>query len=387
MSRINLDTTAKIWRSALPRGCNKLVLQAFAHHINSDEDSENHGLAWPSKRVALMCGMAERTVQVHVRALQTAGLLRPRLRTGRTTLYQVNTAALVPLVFPRDTVELDDNGNPVDNSALPRPAPLVSAETLQESGPESAENDKEPTEICTLKLELKLESKLEDSPVAVAPASPVPPYLLFEEVKPEVMADFAACRKAKFGRNTKSKLTAELINSIRAEATIAGMTLQAALEHCCHPERRWASFKAEWFKPKTASQPAPAGPVKVWQPDTRPIPPAPAALATPPAGPPPQQVKPAAPEVVATTVAAYRAKCPPAPAAKPASAAAPAMPSSASDINIAADAPPWATKAVELVNRYKSGQHVNRFALETACHTLKISPSSLRRAGTASAMH
>lgn len=348
MSRINLDTTAKIWRSALPRGCNKLVLQAFAHYINSEDDSPNHGLAWPSvKRVALMCGMAERTVQVHVRVLQTAGLLRPRLRTGRTTLYQVNTAVLVPLVFPRDTVELDDNGNPVDNSALPCPAPSVSAETLQDFDGQSAENDTEHTEICTLKLELKLESKLEDSPAVAAPASPVLPYPLFEDVKPETLADFAACRKDKFGRGTKGKITVDLIDSIRVEATIAGMTLQAALEHCCHTERRWASFQAAWLKPKTVSQPTPAVPVKVWQPDTTPIPPAPA---------------------------------------KPVPAAAPAMPSGASNITIAADAPPW---AVAIVTKQRTGQPVSRNSLNNACAVLKLDPASLRRASaaTAACMH
>lgn len=116
-SRINLDTTAKIWRSALPRGCNKLVLQAFAHHINSDEDHRFFGLAWPSvERVGLMCGMSPRTTKTHIRALRAAGLLRPRMRTGDTTLYAVVTDALAPLVFAADAVELDADGKPVDNS-------------------------------------------------------------------------------------------------------------------------------------------------------------------------------------------------------------------------------------------------------------------------------
>lgn len=345
MTRINLDTTAKIWRCALPRGCNKLVLQAFAHHINSDEAHPHHGLAWPSvQRVALMCGMAERTVQAHVRALQTAGLLRPRLRTGRTTLYQVNTAALVPLVFQNDTVELDADGNPVDNSAAPGPAAANSAQNKLDFDTESAENDTKHAEICTLKLELKLQSKPEDSPTA-APASPVPPYPLFGEIKPETLADFAACRKDKFGRGVKGKVTEALISKIAEQATLAGITLQAALEYCCHAERRWASFKAEWLKPKTsAAAPAPAAPVKVWEPDTTPIPPA--------------------PPVVAATVA------------KPAPAAAPAMPSGASDIRIAADAPSW---AVEIVTKQRAGQPVSRNSLHTACAVLKLDPAMLRR--------
>lgn len=194
------------------------------------------------------------------------------------------------------------------------------------------------------------------------------------------MADFAACRKDKFGRGAKGKITVELIDSIRAEAAIAGMTLQAALEHCCHPDRRWASFKAEWFKPKTVSQPAPAAPVKVWAPDTTPIPPAPAALATPPAGPPPEPVKLASPEVVAATLAAYHAKNPP--AAKPTPAAAPAMPTGATNISIAPGAPPW---AVGIVNKQRTGQYVSRAALDNACAVLKIDPAILRRASATTA--
>lgn len=57
------------------------------------------------------------------------------------------------------------------------------------------------------------------------------------------------------------------------------------------------------------------------------------------------------------------------------------MPSSASDISIAADAPPWVVKAAQVVNDYRCGKHVNRFVLESACQELKISPFGLRRAG------
>jgi hypothetical protein len=375
MSRRSLDLAAKIWRSAMPAHCNKLVLQCMVHHVNDES-----GLCWPSvERVALMCGMNTRTAQRHLRALQAAGLLRPKLRTGRTTHYSVHLDGLVGLVFPSATVVLD--AEPVDNSTAPPEQPAKNDEELSKNDTQPDKNDAQCVEIATLTVDRTVELT-EDR--TAAPASPVA-LPSIEEVKPETLADFAACRKAKFGRSTKGRFTAALIDSIRAEATLAGLTLQAALEHCCHPERRWASFKAEWLKPKTASQPAPAAPVKVWAPDTTPIPPAQAAT---PAGPPPEPVKLATPEVVAAALTAYRAKCPPAPAAKPAPAGAPAMPSGASDISIAADAPPW---AVAIVTKHRSGQPVSRNSLHTACQTLKIDPTILRRASAttaaASGMH
>lgn len=381
MTRINLDTTANIWRCALPRGCNKLVLQAFAHHINSDETHPHHGLAWPSvQRIALMCGMSPRTVQVHVRALQTAGLLRPRLRTGRTTLYQVNTAALVPLVFPRDTVELDVDGNPVDNSAVPFPGAADSAENQQDFDTESAENDTEHTEICTLKLELKLESKQEDSPAAVAPASPVPPYPLFEEVKPKTLADFAACRKDKFGRGAKGKVTEELISQIAEQAALVGLTLQAALEYCCHPERRWANFKAEWLKPKTSSASAPAAPIKVWTPERewtaeemeRSRVGKEAAMAA-------YKAKLAAETATDQPSAAGPVAALPRPALvpKPGPAAAPTMPTGLHDIRLPPDAPQLAR---DLVAQLKAGQKLTMFKRDYLAGYLKIPAKTLMRA-------
>lgn len=141
MSRPDLDMAAKIWRCALPPGVNKLVLQCFVHHLNAREGAACFGLSWPSvSRVARMCGISERTVQGHIRALERAGILRARLRTGRTTRYSIHADALAPLVFSTDTVVLD---------AL-APTPAVFAEKPAANDTQAAENDTKPVEICTL---------------------------------------------------------------------------------------------------------------------------------------------------------------------------------------------------------------------------------------------
>jgi hypothetical protein len=404
MSRINLDTVAKIWRSALPKGCNKLVLQAFAHHINSDPEHPHFGLAWPSvKRVALMCGMKERTAQAHIRTLRAAGLLRPQRRAGATTLYAVVTDSLEPLVFTTDIVDLDADGKPVDNSrttafravdnlAAPCPSPANFAKIRQDFCAPRADFCSGDYQNLHPKASLTFDLKLEDSQSPAAPASPVQPYPHFGDIKPETLADFAASRKSKFGPGAKGKVTAELISQIAAEAELAGMTLQAALEHCCHPERRWASFKAEWFKPKAPAS-APPAPVAVFVPEpertaedierSRAAKEAAMAaytakLATEAATAPPAAQPDSAPAAATPCPPPAEALPCPATAPKPAPAAAPAMPSCLDDIVIPANAP---KVVIDLVSQLKAGHSASNFSRgqrEYAASFLKIPVRTLR---------
>jgi len=321
---MNLDMAAKIWRCALPKGCNKLVLQCYTHHLN-----DQSGLSWPSiSRVARMCGMSPRTVQCHVRALQAAGLLRARLRTGRTTRYAIDLSSLTAIVFESDTVVLDAD-------AQLELTPAVSAENMPESALTPAENDTKPAEICTQTLDLTSKN----IPVTAAPA--LPDAVVFDEVNPEVMAAFSAVLKEK----RKGKVTGQLLDTIRAEAVTAGFTLEQALKACNH--KKWARFEAAWMTDTIRAEvlPMPAPPA-VWTPTLS---------------------KPAAPEVRAAALAAYNAKH------APAKAVPPAMPTGASDINIATG-PSWAQG---IVRRHQSGQRVTHGVLRDACIALRINPASL----------
>lgn len=357
MSSLNVEMARQVWLSVMPKGCNKHVLQCFIQHMN-----DVTGLSWPSvQRVALMCGMSERTVQCHIRKLQAAGLLRPRLRTGRTTHYTIHIDALVPLVFPAaTTVVLDasdadaDAEQAVDNSANPAAAVDNPAPALQESAPdlhvfapEPAKNDTKPVEICTLTKDLTPKN----IPGTAAPASPAT-VMMIDGVNPQVLADFAAVRKSK----RKGAVTSTLIEEICGQASIAGLTLEQALRTCV--TRSWARLDAQWLV-----KAAPAGASA-----------APTVTVPGPAPWVPPVSTPAAPEVRAAALAkAAQIKATPLP-----SPALPAMPVGASDITIAADAPPHVIKAAEVVSKYRAGQHVNRFTLESACQTLKISPFGLR---------
>ena len=330
---LNLDMAAKIWRCALPKGCNKLVLQCYTHHLN-----DQSGLSWPSiSRVACMCGMSPRTVQCHVRALQAAGILRARLRTGRTTRYAIDLSSLTAIVFESDTVVLDADAA-VDNFAQLELTPAVSAENWPESAPTPAENDTKPAEICTITLDLTSKN----IPVTAAPA--LPELMMVDGVNPQTLADFAAIRKTK----KVGPLNATALETICEQAALAGLTLQQALKACC--VKNWGRFEAAWMNDsiRAAITPASATPAA-------------------PASQPPEPVKLAAPEVRAAALAAYNAKL------SPAKAVPPAMPTGASDINITTG-PSWAQG---IVRRHQSGQRVTHGVLRDACIVLRINPASL----------
>jgi len=348
MSRPDLDMAAKIWRCALPPGVNKLVLQCFVHHLNAREGAAYFGLSWPSvSRVARMCGISERTVQGHIRALERAGILRARLRTGRTTRYSIHTDSLTPLAFSTDTVVLD---------AL-APTPAVFAEKPAANDTQAAENDIKPVEICTLTGDISSKN------AAVTAASALPDaVLLADGVHPQVLADFAAIRaKKKLGA-----LNATALDALCSQAAIAGLTLAQVLTLCC--TRNWGRFEAAWLT-DTRRSPASSASVN----------PASASVSTPPAGPPPAPLAPpkrATPEVVAAgrqRLQEIRQTM----RGVPTMPTIPAMPPGAREICIAPDAPGW---AVAIVNKQRTGQHVNRSALDNACAVLKLDPAGLRRA-------
>lgn len=70
---------------------------------------------------------------------------------------------------------------------------------------------------------------------------------LLAEVSPQIAADFRRLRAAK-----KAAITETAIKGIRREATLAGITLEAALAMCC--ERGWTGFKAEWVAKDAPAQ-------------------------------------------------------------------------------------------------------------------------------------
>ncbi|MEC5213292.1 hypothetical protein RCH06_001838 [Polaromonas sp. CG_9.5] len=344
---LSLNTTRQVWLSALPKGANKLVLLCFCQHLN-----DGSALSWPSiARVATMCGMSERTVQCHIRALVCAGILIPRLRTGRTTRYAVALSGLQALAFETDTVVLSSAPElfeAVDNFEAPAeivdnlaPTPATFALNLSEVAPQPAENDTKPVEICTLTVDgTPIELKGTEDGAPALPAT----LLMFDQVAPQVRADFAAIRKQK----RKGAVTATELEDLCQQAALAGLTLEQTLRTCC--VRKWARFEAAWFVDSQTARPALF------------------AVTTPaPATPPQPRTVLAAPEVAAAgrqRLSLIRST-PPAP------------PVPVAGIQIGATGPGWAHT---IVNKHRQGQHVGHAALKDACIALKITPASLSAA-------
>ena len=229
----SLEMIGRVWLSALPKGVSKIVLLCFCAHLNDAAK-----LSWPSvARVARLCGMGERTVQNHIRALEREGILVARLRrTGRATRYAIGLDGLQPLPCAAPAWQI-----------LPCALDAIdAAPTPAEFAPSPADFDAPPPQILT-------PTPAESAPITVLnlkenPKTPSAPALpaarvSIDQVNPQVMADFAAVRATK----RKGPVTATVVQDLCEQAALAGITLEQAMKTCC--TRNWARFEAGWLQP------------------------------------------------------------------------------------------------------------------------------------------
>ena len=337
----SLEMIGRVWLSALPKGVSKIVLLCFCAHLNDAAK-----LSWPSvARVARLCGMGERTVQKHIRALERAGILVARLRrTGRATRYAIALDGLRPLPCAAPAWQVLPCA-PANHAA---PEAIAAAATPAEFAPSPADFDAPPPQLLT-------PTPAESAPITVlnlkenmkTPGAPALPAALVsvDQVNPQVMADFAAVRATK----RKGPVTATVVQDLSEQAALAGLTLEQAMKTCC--TRNWARLEAGWLQPLPGAGSGSggggggagvAGGAAVA---------APALYVSPP-------TLPAAPGVAAAgreRLAALR------------QAAIDAGLGSAKGCG-------WAHAAIE---KHRAGQPVRRAVLLNACAALKLKPSSL----------
>ena len=351
----SLEMIGRVWLSALPKGVSKIVLLCFCAHLNDAAK-----LSWPSvARVARLCGMGERTVQKHIRALERAGILVARLRrTGRATRYAIALDALQPLPCAAPAWEVvpcapADPAAPGSIAATGAPAPVPApaetpAATPAESAPLPADFDAPPLQVSTLTPAesapitiLNFEENMKTPSAPALPAARVAVMVLtVDQVHPQILADFAAIRAAK----RKGPVTATVVQDLGEQAALAGLTLEQALKTCC--TRNWARFEAGWLQPLPGAGGGGAGVTAMAAP----------ALHGPPSA------SPAAPAVAAAgrqRLAALR--------------------QAVMDDGLgSAKGCGWAHAAIE---KHRAGQPVRRAVLLDACAALKLKPSSVYAAG------
>ncbi len=328
----SLEMIGRVWLSALPKGVSKIVLLCFCAHLNDAAK-----LSWPSvARVARLCGMGERTVQKHIRALERAGILVARLRrTGRATRYAIALDGLRPLPCAAPAWQVLPCA-PANHAALDA---IAATPTPAEFAPSPADSDAPPPQLLT-------PTPAESAPITVlnlkenmkTPDAPALPAALvrLDQVNPQVMADFAAVRATK----RKGPVTATVVQDLSEQAALAGLTLEQAMKTCC--TRNWARFEAGWLQPLPGAGGGGAGGAAVA---------APALYVSPP-------TLPAAPAVAAAgreRLAALR--------------------QAAMDAGLgSAKGCGWAHAAIE---KHRAGQPVRRAVLLDACAALKLKLSSL----------
>ncbi len=328
----SLEMIGRVWLSALPKGVSKIVLLCFCVHLNDAAK-----LSWPSvARVARLCGMGERTVQKHIRALERAGIMVARLRrTGRATRYAIALDGLRPLPCAAPAWQVLPCA-PANHAALEA---IAAAPTPAEFAPSPADFDVPPAQLLTptpaesapiTVLNLKENSKTPNAPALPAALVRV------DQVNPQVMADFAAVRATK----RKGPVTATVVQDLGEQAALAGLTLEQAMKTCC--TRNWARFEAGWLQPLPGVGGGGAGGAAVA---------APVLYVSPP-------TLPAAPAVAAAgreRLAALR--------------------QAAMDAGLgSAKGCGWVHAAIE---KHQSGQPVRRAVLLDACAALKLKLSSL----------
>lgn len=130
------------WKSTMPSG-RKMVLLALCDSAN------DQGECYPS--VAMLeekCSMGERTVQQHVKKLETDGIVRRLMRSGRSTIYYINPSKIS---IPAEYIPPQNSHSPPQNSTLPppqishRPPTNFAPITVKEPSFESSLNRERPT--------------------------------------------------------------------------------------------------------------------------------------------------------------------------------------------------------------------------------------------------
>ena len=208
------------WKSGLSSG-QKMVLLALCDNAN------DQGECYPSiPMLADKCSMGERTVQQHIADLESAGIVKREMRTGRSTLYRID---------PRKICTPAESAPPQNLHHTPAesapPPPQISHPTPADFAPITI---KEPS----------VEPSVNQKKRAKKPRSGLGiDVLVAMGVEKQVAEDWLAIRKEK-----RLPLTQTALEETVAEVEKSGMSMPSAIRLCC--ARGWGGFNASWLQPR-----------------------------------------------------------------------------------------------------------------------------------------
>lgn len=189
----------------------KLVLIKLADNANDD------GECWPSyQHIADQCEIARSTVKLHIRALESAGLLRREFRrTGELNQSNVFHLTLGGGAADNPPGAADNPGG----GAADNPRTSHSLEPVNEPKKRAAS-----ARVCLTVADL-----------------------VQAGVKEQHAIDWMEIRNKK-----RAPLTRTAAEALAREATKAGITIPEAVKICA--ERGWQGFKSEWLVERKTAQ-------------------------------------------------------------------------------------------------------------------------------------
>lgn len=348
----------------------KLLLDLICHHHN-----DARGYAWPSiERLALMAGNVDpRTIQRQLRTLQKRGLIDIKPMPGlRTNAYYLQEQAIAAIAISTITWPKNMLGHPAFACATPDTSVAL---PRHQSAPTPALECSYPDTGATLTEERNGKNGTEEERTCAQPSTawhqlpPSSPALFASHLgqpeqptaglaKEDRSAEQHAIAQVNAQRVTNGKKPFTLADQrqLAAEAAKANISTLQAVEWILERSSR-NFFRADFFVPPV-QQPA-------LQAATAP--------AMPKAAPVPVVLSPEEQAKLEAQAAAAKAKA----MALVASwnGTNKAQKDEATTVPKHLTGPAW---AVDAVSRYRAGEHVSLYAIESACSVLKINIKALR---------
>lgn len=248
--------------------------------------ADKNGVCWPTtETIAARCLSSVRTVQTHIHALVSKGLLQRIYRKGKPALTKVLIGqAATPATFsprppqflhPEPVIEPVNTKTALPEPATPLPDTADAAIVVVEKIPELPVIPDVEVYFGPLEPSQRTPSpEVVQAPVAL-PVAPVPettaqkPAEPVETIAVDPLADVPATLLEDLGEVRKSKKKPAKVTKTEAnlwfsEAQKAGWTMQQVIVTMI--VRGWSRFEADWVQhvPQQTHQ---SGPQAVWKPE------------------------------------------------------------------------------------------------------------------------
>lgn len=207
------------WKQSTPSPSARLVLLALADHCDED------GFTYPTiKYLSTMCQLSPRSIQLHLTALQSAGLITKSLRiapNGKPTssLFQLSLVKLVTPMKPASSMQSVTGDGEAGYTPMVKPVTGGMVKPASPHGTRSLEPSHEPSHESLAPTRKKSFTKAEIDPVknelarvcGIIPASPEEWGPIQKAAYIVLVADGTAAQVEPFFNNLNSKYEGRVV--------------------------------------------------------------------------------------------------------------------------------------------------------------------------------